>query len=244
MRVDPAFAGMLAAAVLVAAPAAAATVTFTYEGAISSGFDETGVFGPALSTLENTPFVAVFTRHDVSPTDQFFGPDRSYVEGPGVVTATLTINGITQAFGLSPGPFGRQYQFQDPSLEQFTHRAQTAFSTHGGGVLRNFNATIELGGIGLGTSYLAGPDYRTLGDLAAQPDFFFGGSFSIQEEVVPDGGATTRPVFALGLLIPTRVSVSVVPEPATWALMILGFGLAGTALRRRARTPRPSTARF
>ena len=27
-----------------------------------------------------------------------------------------------------------------------------------------------------------------------------------------------------------------VPEPATWALMIIGFGLAGAALRRRQRT--------
>ena len=27
--------------------------------------------------------------------------------------------------------------------------------------------------------------------------------------------------------------VAVVPEPATWAMMIAGFGLAGTALRRR-----------
>lgn len=31
-----------------------------------------------------------------------------------------------------------------------------------------------------------------------------------------------------------------VPEPATWALMIMGFGLAGSALRRRA--PRPVLA--
>jgi hypothetical protein len=29
------------------------------------------------------------------------------------------------------------------------------------------------------------------------------------------------------------VSLDVVPEPATWALMISGFGLAGAALRRR-----------
>jgi len=28
-----------------------------------------------------------------------------------------------------------------------------------------------------------------------------------------------------------------VPEPASWALMIAGFGLAGGALRRRRRAP-------
>jgi hypothetical protein len=33
--------------------------------------------------------------------------------------------------------------------------------------------------------------------------------------------------------VPFTFTLSVVPEPATWGLMILGFGLAGTALRRR-----------
>ena len=35
--------------------------------------------------------------------------------------------------------------------------------------------------------------------------------------------------FTLGAATP----VSAVPEPATWAMMIAGFGLAGSALRRR-----------
>ena len=34
----------------------------------------------------------------------------------------------------------------------------------------------------------------------------------------------------------TPGSVSAVPEPATWAMMITGFGLAGTAIRRRRST--------
>lgn len=235
MRVRSAFAAAAAIVALSGAPAAAATVTFTYEGFVSGGFDATGVFGPPLSTLDDLPFTAVFTRHDaVTPTDQFLGANVSYVEGPGVLTATLTINGITESFGFDPSAFGRQYQFQDPSFEQFTHRAQTTFSTHVGGVLRNFNATIELGAFGVATAYLAGADYRTLEDITAQPDFFFGGSFSILEEVVPDGGAVSTPKHALALLIPTKVTVTTaVPQPNTWALMILGFGLAGTGLRRR-----------
>jgi hypothetical protein len=34
-----------------------------------------------------------------------------------------------------------------------------------------------------------------------------------------------------------RVLVNAIPEPATWAMMIGGFGLAGAALRRRAARP-------
>lgn len=39
-----------------------------------------------------------------------------------------------------------------------------------------------------------------------------------------------------------RVDVTSVPEPAEWALLISGFGLAGAALRRRARTGTRSAA--
>jgi hypothetical protein len=33
-----------------------------------------------------------------------------------------------------------------------------------------------------------------------------------------------------------------VPEPSTWAMLLVGFGLAGGALRRRLATPSPSGA--
>lgn len=39
----------------------------------------------------------------------------------------------------------------------------------------------------------------------------------------------------MGKVAITNFTVSAVPEPATWAMMILGFGVIGTALRRRSR---------
>lgn len=41
-----------------------------------------------------------------------------------------------------------------------------------------------------------------------------------------------------------RLAVSAVPEPATWGLMLLGFGLAGYAIRRRMRAERATEVRM
>jgi hypothetical protein len=54
------------------------------------------------------------------------------------------------------------------------------------------------------------------------PDSYRGGGF----EVVIDGDATIGYRF-------TIESFAAVPEPASWAAMICGFGLAGAAMRRR-----------
>ncbi|MDZ4375263.1 MAG: PEPxxWA-CTERM sorting domain-containing protein, partial [Phenylobacterium sp.] len=47
----------------------------------------------------------------------------------------------------------------------------------------------------------------------------------------PTGPPTEPPVVPPGP--PTEPPVTAVPEPGTWALMILGFGLIGARLRRR-----------
>jgi hypothetical protein len=64
---------------------------------------------------------------------------------------------------------------------------------------------------------------------------------------VADGGTTTLSFTssiggAYGAAL-DAVSVSdAVPEPATWALMILGFGAIGGAMRRRTAAARPRLA--
>jgi PEP-CTERM motif len=50
----------------------------------------------------------------------------------------------------------------------------------------------------------------------------------------PIGGGAT-PLQYFDNISATQADALAVPEPATWGLMILGFGLAGSSLRRRAR---------
>ncbi|MFS0771285.1 SGNH/GDSL hydrolase family protein [Sphingomonas sp. 1P08PE] len=53
---------------------------------------------------------------------------------------------------------------------------------------------------------------------------------------------TSQIHFAIAQGIGNQIGVAVVPEPATWAMMLLGFGMAATALRYRRRQMRVAFA--
>jgi hypothetical protein len=43
----------------------------------------------------------------------------------------------------------------------------------------------------------------------------------------------TRTNYGQGLVTGFNVAAAAVPEPATWAMMVVGFGVVGTGMRRR-----------
>ena len=72
---------------------------------------------------------------------------------------------------------------------------------------------------------------------------FFGQLF-LENYTLNSIGTRTSYAHGVASLTPTSLTVTGVgdpiagvPEPASWALMILGFGFAGTMLRRRQRRP-------
>jgi hypothetical protein len=71
----------------------------------------------------------------------------------------------------------------------------------------------------------------TLGGMGV--DAFFGLSTKNNPDGVPGGSNTA--VFSLGQV---TVPAAAVPEPASWALMLGGFGLLGATARRRSRHSR------
>jgi hypothetical protein len=89
-----------------------------------------------------------------------------------------------------------------------------------------------------------GPDFQTSGGPFASIDFnglgarsvfgstIFDAFFAQTTKNNPAGEAGTA-AFQVGTV---RVPNTAVPEPATWAMMLGGFGLIGAATRRRSRT--------
>ncbi len=67
-----------------------------------------------------------------------------------------------------------------------------------------------------------------VGSFDAYRGYFFAGSLT--------GGTVTFSANPLDEIVAPTISYAV-PEPATWAMMIAGFGLAGAALRRRTAIP-------
>ena len=94
-----------------------------------------------------------------------------------------------------------------------------------------------------------GPDFRNTGGPFTPFDFNglsarsrFGGMgvdafFGLSTKNNPDGapGGSNTAVYSLGQV---TVPAAAVPEPASWALMLGGFGLLGATVRRRSRVAR------
>jgi hypothetical protein len=226
-----AVAALVAAAV--ASPSAAATFIQTQNvsalaaGVSSSvGFDQ---FDGALGTLDSVTLEFSFLMPDVSAT----------VTNTGSKARDFTVTGMGAA-GLSGAGFN--LSATGATVSKTFNLAKNATTTTG-----------PFGGSGSASNTLTGDlsAFVGLGDLA----FTFTRSATFQ--LVPNGQGTltVNPVLS-GLASLTynytlppppppvdmgngdgNAITTAVPEPAAWALMIMGFGSAGAMLRRRRLAP-------
>jgi hypothetical protein len=184
------------------------------------------------------------------------------VSAPGVDTFTsLSITGST------PSPISRSagaYNYQgtvsttsffgagtnaNPWLSTNTATDTMLFNSFSGGVQAaggnffgsNISGGFEAGNVTLRATDAGGSVMQTI--VGANPTSFLG--------FVSDGLLTSLSISAdqpaAGFLWPTVDNLTLaraavmgpgVPEPATWAMMLAGFGLAGSAVRRRQRAAR------
>jgi hypothetical protein len=117
--------------------------------------------------------------------------------------------------------------YQDRGTGDFTITGSNSITDLGGGDFA------LVGGVVVASGTLA-PEFNTAATITDQ-SFAASGSFrylSFNPTSVSVGGSPCCGANVYGL-DELRVSGNGVPEPASWALMIGGFGLAGAMLRRR-----------
>ena len=222
------FASLAVAVGLSAAPASAAIVNVVYTGTVSSGYDSTGEFGAADVFLDGAAFQATL-RFDKGRGALLRDAAQSSLYGGAVhglpspaLGAWITINGATQAIGSDY--LSLAYAFSSPSSSRIEHY-QSAVGDYGAVYKNQFISFVVERPDGVFPNGIDEPLQRAFG-----PGDSAQGRFQII--------TYASPVFHIagGYLTPETVSISVaagVPEPATWAMMLIGFAGLGNAKGRR-----------
>ncbi len=201
-----------------------------------SGFGNTGGTGKETITAATTNGInSPGQQINLSPNDFFFANDNTlYVTDSGDPKNDSTVPGSAPSGTISIGDGGLQKWVRNPitgvwSLE-YTLAAGLNLvpDTASSGTTGLLSLTGEVIG---GKVELFATSY-TLGDT--DPSFLFG----ITDSLAATTGAGER--FAQLAEAPADstfkgVAFAPTPEPATYALMILGFGVAGGVMRRRRR---------
>lgn len=210
-----------ALALAIAAPVSAGTYIITYQGTVASGIDPLGIFGGG--ALDGLAFTAEYTlTYPGGETTNFVGTDASgYIETLGYnagnpLLGKLIINNLSYQMG---GYFGYAYQGNNwaGGYDQVFHDvASTDFAEY---FYVDIYTTV--------TDFISTRDLTAPLDYTVQPGGVATGAFHMVGTGAQSGSYTD------GVLTPTFVSIREIPEPATWAMMVFGFGAAGWAMRRR-----------
>lgn len=237
-------AGAVAAlATLALAPAAQAALVYTFEGTVASGTDYTGLLGgPANQSLVGKTFTLTYI---VDPTAPVFlhQPGTIYdalflMQPSSAWTGIATIDGHQLDQGLAE--FGAIYagykdEPGDYVSDMFFELGGTSPVGDGSGETYHSYSLIQFGSYTGNAVIPTPPSFASPFTYELQPGDYQDARFSIARDG-GDFGLLEQQIVVVAEL--TRVSVVdtsavAVPEPATWALMIGGFGAVGATLRRR-----------
>lgn len=225
-----AMAAMTAAGCLAgAAPASAAVMLATFTGTVAQGGDYTDFFGLG-GVLDNANFTAIF-KYDTSLGIATTGPMVDVRSGgptwggvSPILSASLVINGVTDVFNTS-GNGSANVTVNAEGWEQTFLYTDTSFSS---------GAFTDYGFLQLFVLSVPTPLFLTTPYVGGNKVFAAG---PVETNMVThyrtDGGLDV--INYAGSFVTQQVVLSpfAVPEPGTWALMIVGFGGVGLMLRRR-----------
>jgi len=210
--------GLLAAIVTGAmgglcAPASATAFDITLSGTIATGADDRGLFGPAHRSLGGD----AFTIH--------------YVLDPVSMVTTTDTDGISPLYRFdTAGKMRIEIKINDRTFS-FTGTAQSVYqkADHGAAGGREAFSRIDFQGYD-GTNSIAESvtaDEAPPGPLAT----FAPGSLGHSSLNLSLFGGAVRASSV------DNIMISTMPEPASWALMLMGFGSIGAAMRQRRALP-------
>lgn len=224
-----------AGALLLAAwPAAATILTTTYTGTLSYGADDLGLFGAAGGNLAGLSFMAIY-RTDTAAAGAFSttSADVSYTSGgtadgfTSPTSAILTINGNSVAIaGLN---FGQMYRTDNLfGRDQIYSRAIDDDA--------NFLTTLQNSIYSDIHDFIAPADYQLPIDYTIQAGDTAYGFFEKYDHTT---SASTYLLFSNVRVIQEGPRIDTgggVPEPASWALLIIGFAGTGVMVRHARRS--------
>lgn len=228
---------LVAGAFALAAPAYAATVLVTMTGRISSGQDATGVFGSPgdlagqnLKVVYTASFAGHGTRSRQGPGEMHSEGGLGYNTGGSPVSAEVTINGTTQyisgyfageAWALDNVQYGYDLLYFYASDYGFIPNG-IANKRVSSSVQSYVNDFLSSG------SYTEPLAYRLgAGDSHYGSMYFDTYDFDIGQTAFASANFTVSAVRI------AELRVGGVPEPSSWSLLIIGFGILGGAMRTR-----------
>lgn len=228
-------AGALLASSLVAVQASAATYLVTVnESALGRQFDATLASVATVALGRNASF-ATFTY--TGPLS-FSNTNPQSSSNTGDITSTFfgaNVAGISNYVGFGPStvPYGANgADFR--TLAGFLATSGSA-SNFAYGSIYTFTTIGNLGGQELSITHDDGVSLYANGIRLA--GLTAGPTSAVTENVrLPDGTKTYTLVYGRENGSPSILNVAAVPEPATWAMMLVGFGMMGASMRYRRRS--------
>jgi hypothetical protein len=200
---------LVASAVAISAPASAVSLSATLSGNVT-----TSTFFPEPGQQQIT-LSGGFTSYTASA-------DLPQITQGDFAAYTFTVSGVVSSFNNATNT--ATYDLTSGTINAYGSLIQTLAPTQ---LTVAFSPDGSTGVIN-GTLVSAGPTPRPAGFPGTGPIDF-----------TPANGATIVGVYTRtgpGSNGTFTAAINAVPEPATWAMMISGFGLVGAASRRRART--------
>ena len=208
--------------------ASAAIFTATYTGTVSSGYDQTGEFGTAGADLAGLEFTSTY-RFDTSlGVDDVTGyyeqnsGGSAYGTATPMLDATLKIGAVTVHV---PGGYqGYSLSYNDGNFGVIKNISKSFYSdssSNGGRYVYNYIYT-NAAPTTISNGFSSAPS----GTFSGFSDGYYQNSFYNYD---------TGYIYSnYAHLVQDHVTISgAVPEPATWGLMLMGFGGLGAMLRRR-----------